>query len=236
MPYTPPSQQSPAFTNSNSPTVTRTSSHNYDGTRSPQSPRPQLPRSMSSTAYLHKHRRSPSITQSDAAPPTPTEAPGSAVEATDFAAAASVRQSPPPLNNLTIPTGMVISPPDSSENSDGDDTPSSQRGRGLQQNWDQLKEAVRGIDQKRAGSPDRVDMQPQNTTSEPVSQVISPTALTTEARKISHSRSSTENAIVVSKTTTFASPTQISDDSDDCLLYTSPSPRDRTRSRMPSSA
>jgi len=170
---------------------------------------------MSSTAYLHKHRRSPSITQSDAAPPTPTEAPGSAVEATDFAAAASVRQSPPPLNNLTIPTGMVISPPDSSENSDGDDTPSSQRGRGLQQNWDQLKEAVRGIDQKRAGSPDRVDMQPQNTTSEPVSQVISPTALTTEARKISHSRSSTENAIVVSKTTTFASPTQISDDSDE---------------------
>ena len=26
------------------------------------------------------------------------------------------------------------------------------------------------------------------------------------------------------------------DHSDDCLLYTSPSPRDRTRSRMPSSA
>ena len=26
------------------------------------------------------------------------------------------------------------------------------------------------------------------------------------------------------------------DDDDDCLLYTSPSPRDRTRSRMPSSA
>ena len=26
------------------------------------------------------------------------------------------------------------------------------------------------------------------------------------------------------------------DDGDDCLLYTSPSPRDRTRSRMPSSA
>ena len=28
----------------------------------------------------------------------------------------------------------------------------------------------------------------------------------------------------------------ISDESGNCLLYTSPSPRDRTRSRMPSSA
>lgn len=110
---------------------------------------------------------------------------------------------------------MVISPPDSSENSDGDDGPAKQRGRGLEQDWHQLREAVRSIDQKREGSPDKRGSQVQQTTSEPVSQVTSPTALTVEARKISHSRSSTETSIIIPKSTTFESPTQTSDDSDE---------------------
>ena len=38
------------------------------------------------------------------------------------------------------------------------------------------------------------------------------------------------------KLVTFEGKTYIKKDSPACLLYTSPSPRDRTRSRMPSSA
>ena len=40
----------------------------------------------------------------------------------------------------------------------------------------------------------------------------------------------------ISKGVTLNSPVDMGDMSQTCLLYTSPSPRDRTRSRMPSSA
>ena len=148
-----------------------------------------------------------------AGPPTPTEAPAS-TETTDFALNGSVRQSPPPVNNLRIPTGMVLSPPESPENSDGDDTANEQRGREMETTWDQLKEAVRSIDQRRSGSPDKTGVQVQESKSEPVSQIVSPTGLSVEARRIAHSRSSTETAIIIPKTPTFESPTQTSDDSD----------------------
>jgi hypothetical protein len=137
------------------------------------------------------------------------------MEVRDFATNGTVRQSPPPLNDWVIPTGAVISPPESSENSDGDE-PGTRRGRDIERNnWEELKEAVRLIDQKRDGSPDRTHGEEQTeSTSEPVSQITSPTALSAEARKIAHSRSSTETAIKrpVPK---FDSPTQTSDDSDD---------------------
>jgi len=174
--------------------------------------RPQPPRS-NSASYLHKHRRSPSIQKVEVAPPTPAEAPQPSIQAVDFAHNSSVRQSPPPINNLRIPTGMVISPPDSSESSDGDENVDTQRGRELEKNWDQLKEAVRAIDQKREGSLDKVGVQFRETTSAPLSQSTSPTALAPEARKIAHSRSSTETAIIIPKSTAFESPTQTSDDS-----------------------
>ncbi len=134
------------------------------------------------------------------------------VEATDFAISGNVRQSPPPINNLKIPTGAVLSPPDSSENSDGDEANHNDRGRELQRNWDELQQAVRMIDQRREGSPEKDT--PTETASEPVSQSVSPTALSAEARKISHSRSSTETAIIIPRTK-FDSPTQSSDDSDE---------------------
>ncbi|KAK5686868.1 hypothetical protein LTR17_026777 [Elasticomyces elasticus] len=156
------------------------------------------------------------MTKSDAAaPPTPTDAPDSRVEATDFAQNSSVRQSPPPINNLRIPTGMVLSPPESPEILDGDDESSGHRGREMEKTWDQLKEAVRAIDQRRTGSPDKGRVHIQETASEPVSQVLSPTGLSAEARKIAHSRSSTETAIIIPKATTFDSPVQQSDDSDE---------------------
>lgn len=227
MPYTPPSHNSPASSKSTSPAISRTSSYHQDDIpRSPVSGRPTPPRSHSSSSYLHKHRRSPSFTRTDDAPPTPTEAPSSSkASSTDFAAMGSLRQSPPPVNNLRIPTGAVISPPDSSENSDGEES-GDKRGRELEKNWDELQMAVRALPQQRDGSPDKVGthlpQQVQTTASEPHSQSTSPTALhhsrpalTAEARKISHSRSSTETMIMI-KTPTFGeSPTQTSDDSDE---------------------
>lgn len=186
--------------------------------RSPAASRPQPPRSHSSS-YLHRHRRSPSwAAKSDGAPPTPTDTADSTVTATDFASLNSVRQSPPPVNNLRIPTGAVISPPDSSENSDGDDNGSSERGRELEKNWDQLQQAVRSINVQREGSPDNIDTSIK-AASEPTSESTSPTALTrpalsAEARKISHSRSSTDTKVIL-KTTFADSPTQTSDDSEE---------------------
>jgi hypothetical protein len=219
MPYTPPSQQSPASTKSSSPVISRSSSYSEDGRgqgpRSPVTVRPQPPRS-NSASYLHKHRRSPSISKADPAPPTPVDAPGSHVQVTDFAQNPNIRQSPPPVNNHMIPTGMVISPPDSSENSDGDENAEGQRGRDLGKNWDQLKEAVRAIDMKREGSPEKASVQTLEVpSSEPVSQIVSPTALAPEARKIAHSRSSTETSIIIPRSASFESPTPTSDDSDE---------------------
>ncbi|EME45265.1 carbohydrate-binding module family 21 protein [Dothistroma septosporum NZE10] len=214
MPYTPPSQQSPASSKSSSPVISRSSSYHQDDNvpRSPVSRRPQPPRSQSSASYLHKHRRSPSIPKSDnGGPPTPVDQ----VSALDFATMNSLRQSPPPRNNLRIPTGAVISPPDSSENSDGDEG-SNERGRELEKNWDELQQAVRALPQQREGSPDKGGKQLSlQTKSEPSSQVTSPIALSATARKISHSRSSTETKIMLKNPTFSESPTQTSDDSED---------------------
>lgn len=126
-----------------------------------------------------------------------------------------MRQSPPPVNNLRIPTGMVLSPPESPEHSDGDDATGERRGRELEKSWDQLKEAVKGIDQRRESSPEKSGVQIIDSASEPVSQTTSPTALSQEARKIAHSRSSTETAIIIPRTPSFESPTATSDDSDE---------------------
>jgi hypothetical protein len=143
----------------------------------------------------------------------------------DFNKSRSVKQSPPPLNNLRIPTGAVISPPDSSENSDGDENSAgAERGRELEKNWQQLQIAVRSLPQQRDGSPEKTPTietpatetpAPLQTVSEPVTQVTSPNALSQEARKISHSRSSTETKIMLKAPTFADSPNGSSDDSEE---------------------
>jgi len=213
MPYTPPSQQSPASTRSNSPSVSRTASFSDDApVRNAGAGRPQPPRSMSSASYLHKHRRTPSLNQTDSPLAVSTE-PHSHVDAPDFGS--SLRQHPAPINNLRIPTGAVISPPDSPENSDdGDD--GVQRGRGKDlKTWDQLQQAVRSIPLRREGSPAKQAVTiPLQTSSAPVSQSTSPSALSPEQRKISHSRSATETKIMIR--TPFAEVVlQTSDDSEE---------------------
>lgn len=109
---------------------------------------------------------------------------------------------------------MVISPPDSSENSDGEESGHGERGRELQKNWYQLQEAVRSLPQQREQSPEKVSVAIPQSVSMPVSQTTSPTALSAEARKISHSRSSTETRIML-KATFAESPSHTSDDSEE---------------------
>ncbi|KAK5118271.1 hypothetical protein LTR62_002784 [Meristemomyces frigidus] len=214
MPYTPPASQSPASSTGSTPAVSRTASYHEDVPRSPVTSRPQPPRS-NSASYLHKHRRSPSLSVVEpVALPTPTEKANQRVEVHDFGQNSSVRQSPPPVNNLRIPTGMVLSPPESPDNSDGDEVSGKPHSR-EDDKWNQLKHAVSMIDQRRTGSPDREGGAVKETISAPHSQTISPSALSQEARKISHSRSSTETAIIIPKSATFESPVGTSDDSDD---------------------
>ena len=109
----------------------------------------------------------------------------------------------------------MLSPPDSSENSDGDEAPKNERGRALEKTWHELRQAVEGLDHRRESLPEKRGVAfATKSTSEPTSHTTSPTALTKEARKISHSRSSTETAIVIPRPT-FESPTQTSDDSEE---------------------
>jgi len=117
------------------------------------------------------------------------------------------------VNDLLIPTGAILSPPDSSENSDGDEPVDSSRGREATREWVDLEQAVRSIELKREPSPNRTGVSGMSV-SEPTTTIHSPTALSAEARKISHSRSSTETAIVIPDPPNY-SETPTEDDSDD---------------------
>ncbi|KAJ4363451.1 hypothetical protein N0V83_009744 [Neocucurbitaria cava] len=189
MPYTPPAQRSPASSKTSSPTLSR--NHSYVGQLavSPvSSNRPALPRSVSSTSYLNKSRRSPSFSTVDNTAANAQTANGS-VDITSDASRThgrstngSIRPSPPPVNNLLIPSGAITTPPDSSDD--------DERGRSIG-NLRELQEALhQHIDVKRALSPQRNGDVPT-----PVDAPLPMTAvrsLSAEARKISHSRSSSE--------------------------------------------
>lgn len=218
MPYTPPAQQSPASSKTTSPAISRTSSYTADslGTRHPPSPRPSIPRSYSSTAYLSKQRRGGSI---DNQPLVQSPIEENHVAASHHAEATpsgsgSIHPSPSPLHNLLIPRGAILSPPDSSENSDGDEATEASRGRGLGRNWGELQQAVRSLEVKREPSPQSGAPHDIVSASEPTTTIRLPPALTPEARKISHSRSSTETAIIIQDRSNGTDSTT-SDDSDD---------------------
>ena len=102
------------------------------------------------------------------------------------------------MNEFKIPTGAIVSPPDSQDNSDGEqpvDNATARR-RQVENTWNELQQAVRSIGIKREPSPVRSER--TITASEPVTQVASPNGLSSEARKIAHSRSSTEMSVIVS--------------------------------------
>jgi hypothetical protein len=183
MPYTPPSQRSPASSKSSSPILSRTHSYIDPSSLSPASPqRPALPRSVSSTSYLNKHRRTPSSSTADNTAANGYVVNGHADPASRGSSInGSIRQSPSPVNELLIPSGAVTTPPDSSDD--------EERGRNIG-NLRELHEALQHIDLKRVPSPSRNGaFATPDHTPQPVTAARS---LSAEARKISHSRSSSE--------------------------------------------
>lgn len=183
MPYTPPTQRSPATSKPNSPILSR--NHSYSEQFPPQAPqvqRPALPRSVSSTSYLNKHRRSPSISTTTSNGSTVNGSMKAASDAQGPNANGSLRPSPPPVNDLLIPSGAISTPPDSSDDDE-------ERGREIG-SLRELQEALQNIPVKRGHSPNR-----DGAAATPVNSVtttIPARSLSAEARKISHSRSSSE--------------------------------------------
>ncbi|KAI2465563.1 carbohydrate-binding module family 21 protein [Annulohypoxylon bovei var. microspora] len=200
-----------------SPDVSRRSSFNSQTT---SSPKPVLPRSSS---YLSRHRRTPSAGSTTSAvsttpvatkvPDGPTPditPPGTSDNLKGMVASAAtpVRQSPPPVaDGQTMPPGAIISPPESSSEDEGT-TELESRGREIE-NMKELKEAISAIPLHRAPSPVRsspgdiflLPSQTKNLIGEPRQSLLSAglPALTTTARKISHSRSNTDSHIYLSK-------------------------------------
>ncbi|KAE8349205.1 putative phosphatase regulatory subunit-domain-containing protein [Aspergillus coremiiformis] len=177
-----------------------------------QAGRPRLSRSYSSTAYVRRHRRSPSTTKSFVFPTsdnvwTPKQA---------VASHATVRQSPPPRSDAPIPPGAMVSPPESTPNSS--DEESTYRHR-EEFHIKELEAAVRSIEQRRVSSPER-----EVSERKPSSSVPSVTnhlqkqphpPLSKEARKISHSRSVTEHSINLNQEEAVTSSQDESDQDDE---------------------
>ena len=214
MPYTPPAQRSPASSKPTSPTLSR--NHSYVDTQAAHSPRaaqrPALPRSLSSTSYLHKQRRSPSFpTATPLSNGTPVD--GTVVESpTDVHRSrgsaktnGSIRPSPLPVNDSLMPSGAITTPPDSSDDED--------RGRQAG-NLKDLEQALQHINVQRVSSPERSGATVPSSNISTSQLKTAARSLSAEARKIAHSRSSSE--ILLSKHNIDTSPAIItsSDDSD----------------------
>lgn len=183
MPYTPPSQRSsPASSKPTSPILSR--NHSYCEQSPLEHSRPTLPRSVSSTSYLSKHRRSPSSTQDNttANKQVTNSTVGFASDHGHGSSSNGSIRSSYFLNNGLIPPGAITTPPDSSD--DDED-----RGRHIG-NLVELQEALLNIDVKRDPSPNRDGPTVTTLVTGPPARPVE--SLSAEARKISHSRSSSE--------------------------------------------
>ncbi|OKL55391.1 hypothetical protein UA08_09342 [Talaromyces atroroseus] len=167
--------------------------------------RPPLSRSYSSQSYLRRHRRSPSYSK------VTLPSVGGKLDDHSFLTSstvgtqwsmsidphASLRQSPPPRNNAIIPSGAVISPPESAGNSSDEEvSPTDVR------QVDLIDAALRSLqaERKNPDSPNQEDSDSNKRTPESNgNKDVAPIpALTLEARKISHSRStSTESSLAL---------------------------------------
>lgn len=203
MPYTPPASQSPVTSSPESPSLSRAHSSNKlqnNGLWFPKADsRPGLPRSSSS--YLHKHRRSPSISKSTSLGETPTQnsiEPGATLEGSKDEVDKSVR---PVTTN-----GVINSCLESTQNSSEDESsPEREEIRELA-NLAELQAAIRIIEQHRTSSPDRTSDETKKARNgtrfgqstkdlETKSEATSRPSLSAGARKISHSRSNTDGNV-----------------------------------------
>lgn len=147
-----------------------------------QPSRPAIPRSVSSTSYLNKHRRSPSITSNHSGSNGHVVTSSMSRHGRGSSASGSLRPSPSPVNDLLIPSGAVATPPDSSDDDE-------ERGRAIG-DIKELQEALKNFELKRGPSPTREE--PEDGQEDSIAPSVRPGGLTPEARKISHSRSASE--------------------------------------------
>ncbi|CAL3970952.1 unnamed protein product [Diplocarpon coronariae] len=197
MPYTPPSQRSPAVSASHSPAVSRRSSYSGQAGQSAGSPRPDLPRS---TSYLTRHRRTTSL-KTASVEPAPEPAEGEHGDPSGGPAGGSLQQSRPPgTDDAQGPAAAIISPPDSAPNSSDDEDAKGSRGRKLD-NLAELQAAIRIIEQHRESSPIR-RAEEMGRANQALTLIIPPAtpaarqvppAASDSGRKISHTRSKTES-------------------------------------------
>ncbi|KAF2107177.1 putative phosphatase regulatory subunit-domain-containing protein [Lophiotrema nucula] len=168
MPYTPPTQRSPATSKPTSPILSRNHSYSEQFPPAVNHPsRPALPRSVSSTSYLNRHRRSPSITT-----------------ATTNGTVANGGINPTSGAQGSNANGAITTPPDSSDDDE-------ERGRNIG-NLKELQEALQHIPVKRAQSPIRDRDGAADTPVNSAATTTPARSLSAEARKIAHSRSSSE--------------------------------------------
>ncbi|KAL8932505.1 MAG: hypothetical protein Q9211_006276, partial [Gyalolechia sp. 1 TL-2023] len=202
MPYTSPSQRSPVASGKTTPSTTAFSSHSNklpsNAHPSHSTPTP-LPRSSSS--YLSRHRRSPSLTR-----PTATFSVGPGNKKNEAGEDAVEAHGAKPNGSLKACDGTNASPPNSSPSDEED-----QAGRGRLQDPPNLKElqaAIMIIEQRRESSPERVSEERMKARAtlglglpriDPLAKehaakptLTSPLPLSETARKISHSRSNTD--------------------------------------------
>lgn len=189
---------------------------------------------------MARHRRSQSVkTASFATPDSEPTPPGTADrESGEGHSLTSLRQSPPPVNDAKIPTGAVISPPDSTQNSSEDDEEPRRGPSRRLAKLEDLQQAIRSIEQHRGASALE--------TAEEVAQVnvslvmpaqdvdkIKPTIDHFEHMmlhpRISHARSNTDSAVFVDIRPQAETPLTGSDESE----YNSEDETDRARSNKP---
>ena len=233
MPYTPPSSHTPVASKTHT-AVNSWSQFHAEPHRSDIKvdlpPAIHLPHSSSSRSYLHKHRRSPSISKSPPFRPRPSTPDATPQDAASPESEDGQDESPRPYDfrpsSPAVTKGAAISPPDSSQNSSDDET-NTKRGRVRDpDNLAELQAAIRIIEQHRASSPDlesNEEAKQTRTTLGPPSPRLDPSPkvktfsprppLSAEARKISHSRSSTDaSAFVDFPRNKFDSPIQDASD------------------------
>lgn len=188
MPYTAPLKSSPSAQHIEQSQPLSQSCPSSPPSVASKAGRPHLPRSYSSTAYVRRHRRSPSSGKTFVFPVADNR-PSKTNHVVDTLA--SVRQSPPPISYAMIPPGAVISPPESAPNSSDEELTHQQRDA---LRLEELEAAVRSIEQRRTPSPER-ETAAERSSSSTAPEESSRPPLTKEARKISHSRSVTESSI-----------------------------------------
>ncbi|KAL3479346.1 putative phosphatase regulatory subunit-domain-containing protein [Aspergillus californicus] len=192
MPYTAPLKTSPSTQHIEHFDLSTPPSPSSPIVADPHTGHPNLPQSYSSASYVRRHRRSPSNSKSFVFP-APDNGWDSLRNTDSYA---SVRQSPPPVNEGPIPPGALLSPPESGQNSSDEELANGPRDL---LRLEELEAAVRSIEQKRTGSPERQkpnDMHSTNdgTANTHAGKQLRP-LLTKDTRVVSHSRSFVQNSI-----------------------------------------